>query len=253
MNCYEKLYYTLSKWIQPLYYHNHPKPNNTTDIYVYIKFNVWPIAALHSHEIDKREIENRCPCAECYPYHSSSSSVHSGNTTKSSDLFGDTSHTPPTITFSSPSQHNPRSELGVHSSNSRQSNNPLFGQNGNLSSNVNAKSGWSSPKPFSEHSNLGRERNSSNQLIEQNRSRSLSHYNAKGVLGRCECTCTCGIAGSPEEYTDQSSSSQFESLTGLCPSSTRSDSTRKLIGLSIHIFFCQSVVCTSLLHLQLLI
>lgn len=198
---------------------------------------MWPIAALHSHEIDKREIENRCPCAECYPYHSSSSSVHSGNTTKSSDLFGDTSPTPPTSTFSSPSQHNPRSELGVHSSNSRQSNNPLFGQNGNLSSNVNAKSGWSSPKPFSEHSNLGRERNSSNQLIEQNRSRSLSHYNAKGVLGRCECTCTCGIAGSPEEYTDQSSSSQFESLTCLCPSSTRSDSTRKLIGLSIHIFF----------------
>ncbi|XP_034326447.2 E3 ubiquitin ligase TRAF3IP2 [Magallana gigas] len=179
--------------------------------------------AVHSHESTKREIENRCPCPECYQYHSSSSSVHSSNTTKSNDLFGDTSPISPSDAFLSPSPQSPRSGHGVHPSITRQSTNPLFGQNGNRSSNVNVKGGWSSVKPFSEPSNIGRECNSSNQLTEQNRIRSLSQYNANGFPGRCECTC--GIPGSPEEYTDHSSSAQSVSLTCLCPSSIISENT----------------------------
>lgn len=195
--------------------------------YTQIKYCMWHIAAVHSHGIAKREIENRCPCPECYQYHSSSSSVHSSNTTKSSDLFGDTSPISPSDAFLSPSPQSPRSGHGVHPSITRQSTNPLFGQNGNLSSNVNATGGWPSSKPFSEPSNIGRECNSSNQLTEQNRIRSLSQYNANGFPGRCKCTC--GIPGSPEEYTGHSSSAQSVSLTCLCPSSIISDNTRKLI------------------------
>lgn len=209
--------------------------------YTQIKYCMWHIAAVHSHGIAKREIENRCPCPECYQYHSSSSSVHSSNTTKSSDLFGDTSPISPSDAFLSPSPQSPRSGHGVHPSITRQSTNPLFGQNGNLSSNVNATGGWPSAKPFSEPSNIGRECNSSNQLTEQNRIRSLSQYNANGFPGRCECTC--GIPGSPEEHTDHSSSAQSVSLTCLCPSSIISENTRKLIFRFINSSFFFLSIC----------